>query len=118
MHTPMSAVLRAQLYLYGPLANAANQFNVRRRADLSGCLRFWNVIDKHQVSIFYSTDCHSRPDEQGDDFVTRTSRKSLRLLGTVGERSIRKPGAGITASSAIRAARWSIPGGKTKPAVF
>lgn len=48
--------------------------------------RIWNVIDKHEVNIFYTAPTAIRSLMQHDDeFVTRTSRKSLRILGTVGE---------------------------------
>ena len=48
--------------------------------------RFWEVIDKHQVTIFYTAPTAIRAlMREGDAPVTKTSRKSLRLLGTVGE---------------------------------
>jgi len=48
--------------------------------------RFWQVVDKHQVSIFYTAPTAIRAlMGQGDDFVKKTSRKTLRLLGSVGE---------------------------------
>ena len=48
--------------------------------------RFWQVVDKHQVNIFYTAPTAIRAlMSQGNDPVTRTSRSSLRLLGTVGE---------------------------------
>ena len=48
--------------------------------------RYWNIIDKHRVNIFYTAPTAIRSLMAHDDsFVTQTSRKSLRLLGTVGE---------------------------------
>ena len=48
--------------------------------------RFWQVVDKHQVSIFYTAPTAIRAlMGAGDDFVTKTDRSSLRLLGSVGE---------------------------------
>ena len=48
--------------------------------------RFWQVIDKHQVEIFYTAPTALRAlMREGDDWVTKTNRSSLRLLGTVGE---------------------------------
>jgi acetyl-CoA synthetase len=48
--------------------------------------RFWNIIDKHKVNIFYTAPTALRAlMAQGDDWVVKTSRKSLRVLGTVGE---------------------------------
>jgi acetyl-CoA synthetase len=51
--------------------------------DVSRC---WNIIDKHKINIFYTAPTVIRSlMAHGDFFVTRTSRKSLRLLGTAGE---------------------------------
>ena len=48
--------------------------------------RCWNIIDKYQINIFYTAPTAIRSLMQHDDsFVTRTSRQSLRILGTVGE---------------------------------
>jgi acetyl-CoA synthetase len=48
--------------------------------------RFWQVVDKHQVNIFYTAPTAIRSlMAQGDDYVTRTDRGSLRILGSVGE---------------------------------
>src|SRR5204863_504045 len=48
--------------------------------------RFWQVVDKHKVSIFYTAPTAIRAlMREGEDYVRKTSRKSLRLLGTVGE---------------------------------
>jgi acetyl-CoA synthetase len=48
--------------------------------------RFWQVVDKHQVEIFYAAPTALRAlMREGDDWVTRTDRSSLRLLGSVGE---------------------------------
>jgi acetyl-CoA synthetase len=72
--------------VYGPLANGATALvfeGVPTHPDYS---RFWQVIDKHQVTIFYTAPTAIRAlMREGDDWVARTSRKSLRLLGSVGE---------------------------------
>jgi acetyl-CoA synthetase len=72
--------------VYGALANGATTLmyeGVPNHPDFS---RFWNIIDKYQVEIFYAAPTALRAlMREGDDWVTRTSRKSLRLLGTVGE---------------------------------
>jgi acetyl-CoA synthetase len=72
--------------VYGPLANGATTLmfeGVPNHPDFS---RFWEVVDKHQVSIFYTAPTAIRAlMREGDDYVTRSSRKSLRILGTVGE---------------------------------
>jgi acetyl-CoA synthetase len=73
-------------FLYGPLANAATTVMFEGVPTYPDASRCWQVIDKHQVSIFYTAPTAIRAlMSQGDEFVSRTSRKSLRLLGTVGE---------------------------------
>ena len=60
--------------------------DVRRRAQLSDASRFWEVIDKHKVNIFYTAPTAIRAlMREGEEPVKKTSRASLRLLGTVGE---------------------------------
>jgi len=72
--------------VYGPLANGATTVIFEGVPNYPSYSRFWEVIDKHQVEIFYTAPTAIRAlMREGDDFVTRTSRKSLRLLGTVGE---------------------------------
>ena len=72
--------------LYGPLANCATTLMFEGVPTYPDASRFWQVVDKHQVTIFYTAPTAIRSlMAQGDDFVTRTSRKSLRLLGSVGE---------------------------------
>ncbi|HSQ96886.1 MAG TPA: acetate--CoA ligase [Croceibacterium sp.] len=72
--------------VYGPLANGGVTVmfeGVPNHPDFS---RFWQVVDKHQVEIFYAAPTALRAlMREGDSWVTRTSRKSLRLLGSVGE---------------------------------
>ncbi|WP_287118579.1 acetate--CoA ligase [Mesorhizobium sp.] len=72
--------------LYGPLANGATTLMFEGVPNYPDSSRFWNVVDKHKVSIFYTAPTAIRALMQGgDEPVKRTSRKSLRLLGTVGE---------------------------------
>src|SRR5208337_2329684 len=72
--------------LYGPLANGATSLMFEGVPNYPDNSRFWNVIDKHKVNIFYTAPTAIRALMQaGDDPVTKTSRKSLRLLGSVGE---------------------------------
>ena len=72
--------------VYGPLSNKATTVvfeGIPTYPDVSRC---WNIIDKHQINIFYTAPTAIRSLMAHDDaFVTRTSRKSLRILGTVGE---------------------------------
>jgi len=72
--------------VYGPLANCATTLMFEGVPNFPDQGRFWEVIDKHNVNIFYTAPTAIRSlMGAGDDFVTRSSRSSLRLLGTVGE---------------------------------
>ncbi len=72
--------------VYGALANGATTLMYEGIPNHPDFSRFWNIIDKYQVEIFYAAPTALRAlMREGDDWVTRTSRKSLRLLGTVGE---------------------------------
>jgi acetyl-CoA synthetase len=72
--------------VYGPLANGATSLVFEGVPNYPSASRFWDVVDKHQVNIFYTAPTAIRAlMGAGDDPVTRTSRKSLKLLGTVGE---------------------------------
>jgi len=72
--------------VYGPLANCATTLIFEGIPTFPDQGRFWDVIDKHQVNIFYTAPTAIRSlMGAGNDFVTRASRSSLRVLGTVGE---------------------------------
>ncbi len=72
--------------VYGPLLNGATQVMFEGVPNYPDFSRFWDVIDKHDVEIFYTAPTALRAlMREGDEYVTRTSRKSLRLLGSVGE---------------------------------
>ena len=72
--------------VYGPLANGAITMMFEGVPNYPTASRFWEVCDKHQVNILYTAPTAIRAlMREGNDPVTRTSRKSLRLLGTVGE---------------------------------
>ena len=72
--------------LYGPLANGAISLMFEGVPNYPSMSRFWDVIDKHKVNIFYTAPTAIRALMQaGDDPVKKTSRQSLRLLGSVGE---------------------------------
>ena len=72
--------------LYGPLANGATTLMFEGVPNYPTTSRFWEVIDKHKVNIFYTAPTAIRAlMREGDAPVKRTSRASLRLLGSVGE---------------------------------
>jgi acetyl-CoA synthetase len=72
--------------LYGPLANGATTLMFEGVPNYPTMSRFWEVIDKHKVNIFYTAPTAIRALMQaGDEPVKKTSRASLRLLGSVGE---------------------------------
>ena len=72
--------------VYGPLANGATTLMFEGIPTYPTASRFWQVCDKHQVNIFYTAPTAIRAlMREGEEPVTRTSRKSVRLLGSVGE---------------------------------
>ena len=72
--------------VYGPLANGATTLMFEGVPNYPTTSRFWEVIDKHQVNIFYTAPTAIRAlMRDGDAPVKKTSRASLRLLGSVGE---------------------------------
>jgi len=72
--------------IYGPLANGAITLMFEGVPNYPDTSRFWQVCDKHNVNIFYTAPTAIRAlMRDGDDPVKNTSRKSLRLLGSVGE---------------------------------
>jgi acetyl-CoA synthetase len=72
--------------VYGPLANGAISLMFEGVPNYPDASRFWQVVDKHQVNIFYTAPTAIRALMRlGEEPVKKTSRKSLKLLGTVGE---------------------------------
>jgi acetyl-CoA synthetase len=72
--------------VYGPLANGATTLMFEGIPNYPDTSRFWQVIDKHQVNIFYTAPTAIRAlMRDGEGPVKKTSRKSLRVLGSVGE---------------------------------
>ena len=72
--------------VYGPLANRATSVMFEGIPTYPDVSRFWNIVDKHQVNIFYTAPTAIRSLTVHDDsFVTDTSRKSLKVLGSAGE---------------------------------
>ncbi len=72
--------------VYGPLANGATSLMFEGVPNFPDSSRFWQIVDKHQVSLFYTAPTAIRAlMREGDAPVKRTSRKSLRILGSVGE---------------------------------
>ncbi|MGH1397592.1 MAG: acetate--CoA ligase [Alphaproteobacteria bacterium] len=72
--------------VYGPLANGGTSLVFEGVPNYPEWSRFWDVVEKHQVSVFYTAPTAIRALlREGDEFVTQTDRSSLRVLGTVGE---------------------------------
>ncbi len=72
--------------VYGPLANGATTIMFEGVPTYPDAGRFWQVVDKHDVNIFYTAPTALRAlMGQGDELVKRSGRKSLKILGTVGE---------------------------------
>lgn len=72
--------------LYAPLCNGATTLMFEGVPNYPDSSRFWKIVDKYQVTIFYTAPTAIRAlMRDGDEFVKKTSRKSLRILGSVGE---------------------------------
>ena len=72
--------------LYGPLANGATTLMYEGVPNWPDASRIWQVVDRHNVHTLFTAPTALRAlMREGDEFVSKTSRKSLRLLGTVGE---------------------------------
>ncbi len=72
--------------IYGPLANGATTIMFEGVPNYPDSSRWWQIVDKYKVNIFYTAPTAIRAlMREGDDPVKKTSRKSLKLLGTVGE---------------------------------
>lgn len=72
--------------IYGPLLNGATTLMFEGVPHYPDFSRFWEIIDKHQVNIFYTAPTAIRAlRKEGDQWVKKTTRQSLKLLGTVGE---------------------------------
>ena len=72
--------------VYGPLSNGATTLVFEGVPSYPDASRFWQVIDKHKVNIFYTAPTALRAlMREGDAMVKKTSRRSLKLLGSVGE---------------------------------
>ncbi len=72
--------------IYGPLSNGATTLMFEGVPNYPDFTRFWQIIDKHQVNIFYTAPTAIRAlMREGDDHVKKTKRSSIKLLGTVGE---------------------------------
>ena len=72
--------------IYGPLSNGATTLMFEGVPNYPDFSRFWQIVDKYQVNIFYTAPTAIRAlMREGDDHVKKTNRSSLKLLGTVGE---------------------------------
>ncbi len=72
--------------VYGPLTNGATVVMFEGVPNYPTHSRFWEIVDRHQVNIFYGAPTALRAlMREGDEWVKKTSRSSLRLLGSVGE---------------------------------
>ncbi len=105
--------------VYGPLANGATTLMFEGVPNYPNASRMWEVIDKHKVNIFYTAPTAIRAlMREGDEPVKKTSRASLRLLGSVGEPI--NPEAWLWYHRVVGDSRCpsSTPGGRPRPAGF
>ena len=72
--------------IYGPLSNGATTLMFEGVPNYPDFSRFWQIIEKHKVNIFYTAPTAIRAlMREGNDYVNKTNRSSLKLMGTVGE---------------------------------
>ena len=103
--------------VYGPLANGATTLMFEGIPNYPDSSRFWQVVDKHKVNIFYTAPTAIRAlMRDGEEPVRRPRVSRCVSLAVSASRSIRKPGCGTIALSANIAARSSIRGGRRRPA--
>ena len=104
--------------VYGPLANGATTLMFEGMPNYPDSSRFWQVVDKHKVNIFYTAPTAIRAlMRDGEAPVQQDlAARACASWAPSASRSIRKPGCGITAWSASIAARSSTPGGRPRPA--
>jgi acetyl-CoA synthetase len=104
--------------VYGPLANGATTLMFEGVPTYPDVGRFWQVVDKHKVNIFYTAPTAIRAADArrrgaGEEDLARSVAA---LLGSVGEPINPEAWSGTTTSSATAAARSSTPGGRPRPA--
>ena len=104
--------------VYGPLANGATTLMFEGVPNYPDTSRFWQVIDKHQVNIFYTAPTAIRAlMREGEAPVKKVhAQAACGCWARSASRSTPKPGCGTTTWSATAAARSSIPGGRPRPA--
>jgi acetyl-CoA synthetase len=103
--------------VYGPLANGATVVMYEGAPDWPQKDRFWQIIERYGVTIFYTAPTAIRAFMRwGTEWPKKRDLSALRLLGPSASRSIPKRGSGITATSAASAVPSSTPGGRRKPA--
>ena len=104
--------------LYGPLANGATTLMFEGVPTYPSISRFWEVVDKHKVNIFYTAPTAIRSLMQARRGAGEADLAQARCASSArsASRSTRRPGSGTTASSATAAARSSTPGGRPRPA--
>lgn len=72
--------------VYGPLSNGGTTVMFEGVPNYPDCGRFWHIVDKHQINICYTAPTAIRAImKEGDEYVKKSSRQSLKLLGSVGE---------------------------------
>ncbi len=106
--------------VYGPLANGATTVMFEGVPNYPDCGRFWQTVDKHKVTLFYTAPTAIRALMREGEAPVKALVALHRCACSAASasRSIRRRGSGITVSSATVAARSSIRGGKRKPAAF
>ena len=105
--------------IYGPLANGATTIMFEGIPTYPDTSRWWQIVDKYKVNIFYTAPTAIRAlMREGDKPVKKTSRKTLKLLGTVGEPINPEAWEGTIKLLVIADAQSLILGGKQKQVEF
>ena len=103
--------------VYGPLANGATQVMYEGAPDTPHRGRWWEIIEKYRVTLFYTAPTAIRTFMKwGEDIPAGFDLSSLRLLGSVGEPINPEAWIGTAGSSAASASPSSTRGGRPKPA--
>jgi acetyl-CoA synthetase len=104
---PILAGLRHSYILYEPLLNGATTVIFEGVPSYPDFSRFWEVIEKHQVTQFYTAPTAIRSlAKESLDYIQPFPLRSLKVIGSVGEPINEKPGTGTTITWEESAARW------------
>jgi hypothetical protein len=109
---------RPHLRVYGPLATGLTGVLFEGVPSYPVSTAIGRLFPLQSVQVLHRAHGHRALAKEGASWVEKHDISSLKLLGSVGERSTRRPGAGIMITSAATGVRSWIPGGRPKPAAI